>query len=429
MKRYLFLISISTLFFINLKSQTTLPASIFSNTTLTKANSPYLISSNLVIFQGVVVNVDPGVEIKVDLGFEIEVRGTLSFNGNSADSIYLHSSQSAAGYSAWKMILVKETGTISANYLKMSNCDEGIYIVNYNTDLHIANSRFFNNNNAINTIYGHPSGLVKNCVFHNNNYCLKATHYDNNFWIRKCNFFKNLNAVGALGLSQQNLHMDSCNIYSNDFGMNAWLDMWGGDITNTNIFDNRTVGLELYWYDSSPNHNFSNNKIYNNGTGLLLKAETNPSFVNTYICNNSINNVELTYMYNADVKNVCWCTNDSAFIRSKIKDGYVNNSLGLVYYTPFIKNCSSTTVGINENNFKEEIYTAYPNPVNDLLFINCKENERITEIKIFNIEGKNILIRDEVFDNKIDISELKTGFYLIKFVINETNFNYKFLKN
>lgn len=426
MKRYLFLISVSTLFFLTTKSQTTLPASIFSNTTLTQANSPYLISSNVVIFQGVVVNVDPGVEIKIDPNFEIEVRGTLSFNGNSTDSVYLHSSQAMAGNTAWKRIYVTSTGTLTAKYFKMSNSDMGILI--YSNNFQVTNSRFFNNNYSIASSGLHPYAFIKNCIFHNNNNCINIMTGDN-FWIGKCDFYHNINAIGSLGYSQQNIHVDSCNIYSNNFGINAWLDMWGGDITNTNIFNNSTVGLELYWYDSSPNHQFANNKIYNNGTGVLLKAQTNPTFVNTYICNNTINNVELTYANNVDVKNVCWCTNDSAAIRSKIKDGYVNSSLGLSYFIPFVQNCSFAMVGVQENNFKDEVFTVYPNPALDLLYIKCKENAQVTNLKIVNAEGKTILNMDKLFDDKINISELKKGLYLIRLNINEINYNYKFLKD
>lgn len=426
MKRCLFLISISTLFFLTIKSQTTLPASIFSNTVLTLANSPYLISNNMVIFQGVVVNVDPGVEIKVDPNFEIEVRGTLLFNGSVTDSIFLHSSQVSAGYAAWKSIHITSTGTLTANYFKMSNCDMGIRL--YNNNLQITNSRFFNNNYSITSSASHPFGLIRNCIFHNNNNCVNIFTADN-FWVRKCDFYENLNAIGGLGFNQQNIHMDSCNIYSNNFGMNAWLDMWGGDITNTNIFNNSTVGLELYWYDSSPNHQFINNKIYNNGTGVLLKADASPTFVNTYICNNSINNVELTYANSVDVKNVCWCTNDSAAIRSKIKDGYVNSSLGLTYYVPFVQNCSLAMVGVKENNFNDEIFTVYPNPAFDLLYIKQTKNEQITNFKIINIEGKTILSMDKLFEDKIDISELKTGLHLIMFNINDKSYSYKFLKD
>lgn len=426
MKAFILLVTISILFLNPIKSQTTLPASIISNTTLTQANSPYIVSGNVVIFQGVIVNVDPGVEIKIDSYFEIEVRGTLLFNGNSTDSIYVHSSQVGAGNSAWKRINTTPTSTVSAKYLKMSNCDMGIAI-NYDNS-QFTNSRFFNNNYSIVSSGSHPHGLIKNCLFHNNNNCVNIMTADN-FWVRKCDFHDNQNAIGRLGSNQQNIHIDSCNIYNNNFGVNAWLDMWGGDITNTNIFNNATVGLELYWYTSTPNHQFVNNLIYNNGTGVLLKAQSTTSFVNTYICNNTVNNVELLYSENADVKNVCWCTNDSATIRSKIKDGYVDNSLGLTYYTPYMQNCSLTTVGIKENKFNEELLSIYPNPVVDLLYITHKENELINTIKIFNVEGKNILNVNELSDNKINVSGLKPGLYMIKFVINGNVYNYKFLKN
>ena len=82
-----------------------------------------------------------------------------------------------------------------------------------------------------------------------------------------------------------------------------------------------------------------------------------------------------------------------------------------------------------QNSFDDEIFTIYPNPAFDLLCIKHKENQQVTNLKIFNIEGKAILNMDRLFESEINISELKKGLYLIKLSINENSYNYKFLKD
>jgi hypothetical protein len=76
----------------------------------------------------------------------------------------------------------------------------------------------------------------------------------------------------------------------------------------------------------------------------------------------------------------------------------------------WITNNDTTAVVENKNDIKS---TIYPNPANDLLFINVSQlNGRNTDYIIFSIEGS--IIQSGKFNNKIDISNLKTGFYLIK---------------
>lgn len=420
------IIAVFILLSIGLKSQTTIGGSIFTSTTLIKANSPYIVTTNLVIFQGATVNVDPGVEIRMGNGIEIEVRGTLLLYGNTVDSIFIHSTQSPGGKSEWKQIFATSSGIVKAKYLKLSNADQGIMSVNYSTNVLYTNSVFFNNNYALNSIYGHPTGLIRDCDFHNNNNALGIGIYDNNLMIKKCKFYGNVNAIGSIMYNQQNIHMDSCTINNNTYGLNAWLDGWGGDVTNTNIYNNGT-GLELYWL--STNHQFNNNKIYNNGLGVFLKAQSDPTFVNTYICNNTINNVELAYQNNVNIKNVCWCTNDSTAIRAKIKDGYVNNTLGLAFYSPFVTNCSFNMVGVNENSGEKEMFALYPNPSNNLVYIKQPDNMQNINLKIINAEGKNVLNFDDFTSDNINVSELQNGLYLIMITSNDKNFSYRFVKN
>ena len=56
-----FLLSITCL-----QAQTNVSGVISANTTWTKANSPYIVNSNLLINSGVTLTIDPGVVVKFD---------------------------------------------------------------------------------------------------------------------------------------------------------------------------------------------------------------------------------------------------------------------------------------------------------------------------------------------------------------------------
>jgi hypothetical protein len=86
----------------------------------------------------------------------------------------------------------------------------------------------------------------------------------------------------------------------------------------------------------------------------------------------------------------------------------------------------TNTLSTENNEFVD--FSMFPNPViNQLSF---KTNEPITKIKIFNIVGKEVmsLNEGEIFNNKIDVSNLATGSYLINIQINNTNKTYKLIK-
>ena len=48
------------------------------------------------------------------------------------------------------------------------------------------------------------------------------------------------------------------------------------------------------------------------------------------ICDNTEYNVKLQTQNNADLSDNCWCSTDEALIHTKILDGYIDNSFGLV---------------------------------------------------------------------------------------------------
>lgn len=63
-------------------SQTSVAGGIYQNTTCTLANSPYIVTGSIVVFQGNTLTIEPGVEIRIDnqtnTTIYIETRGQLN---------------------------------------------------------------------------------------------------------------------------------------------------------------------------------------------------------------------------------------------------------------------------------------------------------------------------------------------------------------
>lgn len=98
------------------------------------------------------------------------------------------------------------------------------------------------------------------------------------------------------------------------------------------------------------------------------------------------------------------------------------------YNFPIVTNNYTTTIqntlGLQENDFINDII-AYPNPVKD--FLNFKTQHTILKIEIYDIAGRK-LRSSSVSDNKIDLSELKAGNYILKIDTEKETMNTKIVK-
>ncbi len=69
-------------------AQTNVSGGIFTSTTWTLVNSPYIVVDTIVVFPGVTLTIEPGVMVKFTNDTRIEIRqAKLIANGTSADSI------------------------------------------------------------------------------------------------------------------------------------------------------------------------------------------------------------------------------------------------------------------------------------------------------------------------------------------------------
>ncbi|MUV04422.1 T9SS type A sorting domain-containing protein [Flavobacterium rakeshii] len=83
-------------------------------------------------------------------------------------------------------------------------------------------------------------------------------------------------------------------------------------------------------------------------------------------------------------------------------------------------------LSVNENTFKNDV-RLYPNPASGILNIDNTTGKEIEDISIYSINGVKVQQNQNV--NRIDISNLQTGIYIVKMLVDNKSFTYKLLKN
>ena len=136
------------------------------------------------------------------------------------------------------------------------------------------------------------------------------------------------------------------------------------------------------------NNTFINNTVMNNNSGVEIGTyyTSGLTFLGNTICNNTTYDIRLydpvvSYpAFAADLSGNCWCTTDSATIRSNIYDGYVDISHGLVTFLPIAGSCTEIILGVNTSSIgTNESIEAYPNPFTNAVTINvCPCTSRST---------------------------------------------------
>ncbi len=129
--------------------------------------------------------------------------------------------------------------------------------------------------------------------------------------------------------------------------------------------------------------------------------------------------------------------NNDGYVSFKIKTksnlvtGDTFSNLADIYFDynfPIVTNNYATTIqntlGVQENELKSDI-SVYPNPVKDVL--NFKTEHTILKIEVYDSAGR-ILSSKSISENKIDLSELKTGNYILKLYTEKGITNIKITK-
>ena len=190
----------------------------------------------------------------------------------------------------------------------------------------------------------------------------------------------------------------------------------GATIDNCNINNNET-GIWML-----KDLVIKNSAIRLNTNGIWTAHPTPYSGENIYdniICDNIENNFKHSFSFPVNLGRNCWCSNDENEISQTIYDGYDDVSLGIVTFTPFNIDCTSS---LNTETFSiKNDLSFYPNPASDE--ISLSENVE-GNYKIYSING--VLVKQGIITKKLNVSQLSKGLYLIKVTnLNQTEFSTK----
>lgn len=323
-------------------AQTNVSGGIFSNTTWTLANSPYIVTDTVVVFPNVTLTIEPGVEVKFDVNKQLEIRqGILIAEGTASDSI-VFTSNTVPISGVWGNVHLNNAINSSIKYCSFRYADKGLYVTSnlYGYHIYMSHLNFEYNNWGIHDFTSLQFHL-DSCRFANNSTGLKTkSSYLNNCSIH-------YNQVGAL---VNNSDFDNCTITNNGQGINF---SNGGAIRNSIINSNTQEGIfieqggEVYNCEiknngigitnQRPTNFITKNVIENNDVGVIIEGYGGLG-INMYcnqICNTTYNLKYLeNYGNNGSVAGNSWCSTDSATIAAKVYDGYDNFNLQLASFMP-----------------------------------------------------------------------------------------------
>ena len=401
MKNFLFLLSI--LSFLS-NAQTNLSGGVYNSETWDLAGSPYNVSGNLVIFDGVEVTIEAGVKVMFEPSASMELRGKLLAIGTASDSIVFTSSLSSPTIGAWDGIKVIGTDPAgSGNQVSMQYV-KGMYASTF-IDLDFAYQGPYNFTNCcfafngkVNEDGGSPSTNFDYCIFEFNNQALDWCQFDSR--VSNSNFYNNV--IGLIGIAK----VETCYFSGHsNFAMNPY------GITTGCTIENNNIGVKTGF--NSENHTFTNNTVMNNDVGVKLTSFFNgtQTFTGNRICDNTTYNLQLLSQNNADLGMNCWCSTDESQIQTGIYDGYDNVSYCLVSLSPVYSDCDEPTiVEVEDLIIESPSISVYPNPFNE--FINFKtDSEQVISLRIFDMSGRLVIENDFQYETVIDGNDLIKGVY------------------
>ncbi|MBP7497131.1 MAG: T9SS type A sorting domain-containing protein [Bacteroidales bacterium] len=279
----------------SVEAQTNVSGGIYSNTTWTKANSPYIVTDTVVVFANVTLTIEPGVTVRFNDKTGLEMRqAKLIAIGTKTDSITFTSDASYLDSIYPGILLNKGMLSSSFNYCNFRYLNAGIGCNTYtNSILTVRNSNFSNNNKGIYSGYlvsSEDNVYIDSCYFYNNSVGIDFGSSFKTIKINDCVFIKN--AVGFYGAHSKGNFIKNCIIDNNKLGMDlnkvllenckvsnnkTGIESHQSIIKNSYIFSNFDIGIQSH-SDSIYNCN-----IYNNYTGI-----TGANFIlfNNFIDNN-----------------------------------------------------------------------------------------------------------------------------------------------
>jgi hypothetical protein len=314
----------------NSSAQTNVSGGIYTNTTWTLANSPYIVVDTVVVFPGVTLTIEPGVVVKFANNKRLEIRSaTLIAVGTITDSIIFTSNSATPSPGIWNCIYLFNNSTTpsSFNYCKIEYSYRGICFSSDGAAHNITNSVFRYNSNAVFGHTGLAGAAFTNCNFEYNITAISlytAGRYNN------CNISNNQNGVGDASGGTNLATYRNCIINNN---VNYGIIMNQTDSLINCVIKYNGTGVRVACMQPCV---IIQNVIESNNVGVELGIYLGPDqiYCNKF-CGNTAYDVKYVTTTNTnEIANNYWCTLDSDTIAMHIYDGYDNANYGLLTFEP-----------------------------------------------------------------------------------------------
>lgn len=366
-------------------AQTPISGGLFENTNWTLAESPYLVTGDVVVFPGVDLVIEAGVEIRFAPETGLELRaGNLYVQGSEAAKvIFTLEATNPMAAPKWRGIhntsVEGQEIEVVIDHAIIEFAQTGIHYGGGYAERSISQSIFRFNERAI-----YDGGLGYNWItvndseFYQNKIGMEGrlsaigcTFTDNEVGFANPHTFANINSGGRL---------INCLFQDNDLAVGTIGQIITIAIMENSVFENNQIGFHGYWLNANEcsfsatdsvaisflkgtvkNSTFTDNavgievnifnnimiiqdnEIVSNNIGLKIDGPGAAIFDNT-ICGNSSQDALLTTNQAVDLNFNCWCTTDLTSIGNQVTDAFDNVALGIASFDSINVDCLNELV-------------------------------------------------------------------------------------
>jgi parallel beta-helix repeat protein len=337
-------ILVNAMHFGTVQAATEVTGIISSDTTWTKANSPYSLTGPTAVGEGVTLTIEAGATVNLN-DYYIEVNGTLRAKGTSTDKIRING---VSGDPPMGVALVPFTygirfTTVSEVYNEHTG--SGCIIENAiidSTTIYARGSKI--SNNVINGFIGAGgSAIITNNVITGKVTATNLAVVSSNTimgeielrWDSPSILDNIITGHGGTGISVEST--DNALISNNTIsGCNTGIYLGGLVTIEKNLIINNDNGISIYsgvYYGGSAT--IRDNTISKNDVGIKYIVDVNCSISYNNFQNNSYN-LYSDISEDIDAINNWWGTTDTQVIKQSIYDAEDDFNLGTVNFVPFL---------------------------------------------------------------------------------------------
>lgn len=332
-------------FYTNALAQTNVSGTISADSTWTESGSPYIVTGNVTINNGVTLTVDPDVIVRFNSGRYLYVYGALNANSATFTS-YRDSTGGSPSPGDWRAIYINNDGTANLTNCTVSYGNPNIYVYNgaltfsggtvknssyrniqlRNGTVNIDNSSLYFDNPTSNRYNFYSDGGsstvdINRTEIYNGQYNVFLSN-NGTVTIDSTNIYNTSTLSSSINLETRSdsVHVTNSDIYESYTNIYAY----GGDLTleNTDVYNNTPYGTGLLIYSRNSEvimwgennfyslqkpivHNAAGNIIYH-GTNTISNNTTDAVFMefsgynSNYVYRMVLDTVSVPYYFTTD---------------------------------------------------------------------------------------------------------------------------------